>query len=146
MNGNPMDVLLVEDNPDHAELVMFALEDRGPATTVHHVSDGQAALDYLFRRGDYADPACSPRPHLILLDLRMPKLDGLEVLQEIKSAPDLRRLPVVVLTSSDAESDVAAAYGYHANGYVIKPMGFEAFCELVGDVASYWLVRNRLAA
>ena len=149
MDGNSLHVLLVEDDPDHADLVKFALaECRPKAKVVHHVSDGEAALDYLFRRGDFTDPGRSPRPHLILLDLRLPKVDGLAVLKEIKTSSDeeLRRTPVVVLTSSEADSDAAAAYDCKANSYLVKPVDFEKFHQLVEDLGYYWLVWNRPAA
>jgi CheY-like chemotaxis protein len=142
-------VLLVENDPDHADLVTFSLvESRPKAKVVHHVSDGDAALDYLFRRGDFANPDQSPRPHLILLDLRLPKVDGLAVLKEIKTSSDedLRRIPVVVLTSSDADRDTAAAYDFRANSYVVKPVDYEKLHQLVADLGYYWLVWNRPAA
>ena len=149
MDEEPLHVLLVEDDPDHADLVTFSLaESRPKAKVVHHVSDGDAALDYLFRRGEFANPDRSPRPHLILLDLRMPKVDGLEVLKEIKTSSDeeLRRIPVVVLTSSEADRDTATAYDGGANSYVIKPVDYEKFHQLVADLGHYWLVWNRPAA
>jgi len=149
MDEGPPHVLLIEDNPDHADLVTFSLaESRPKAKTVHHVSDGDAALDYLFRRGDFADPDRSPRPHLILLDLRLPKVEGLAVLKEIKTSSDeaLRRTPVVVLTSSAADRDAAAAYDCLANSYVVKPVDFEKFHQLVADLSCYWLIWNRPAA
>ena len=152
MNGlcqKPMHVLLVEDDPDHADLVTFSLLESPPkATVVHHVTAGDAALDYLYRRGDFADPDQSPRPHLILLDLRLPKVDGLAVLKEIKTSSDeeLRRIPVVVLTSSEANSDTAAAYDFRANSYVVKPVDCEKFHQLMTDLGHYWLVWNRPAA
>jgi CheY-like chemotaxis protein len=145
----PLHVLLVEDNPDHADLVTFSLMDSQPkAKVVHHVSDGDAALDYLFRRGDFANPDQSPRPHLILLDLRLPKVDGLAVLKEIKTSSnaDLRQIPVVVLTSSEADSDAAAAYDFRANSYVVKPVDYGRFHQLMADIGYYWLVWNRQAA
>ena len=149
MDGRTLHVLLVEDDPDHADLVTFSLaESRPKAKVVHHVSDGDAALDYLFRRGEFANPDRSPRPHLILLDLRLPKVDGLEVLKEIKTSSDeeLRRIPVVVLTSSEADRDTDAAYDCGANSYVIKPVDYEKFHRLVADLGHYWLVWNRRAA
>jgi CheY-like chemotaxis protein len=145
----PLHVLLVEDDPDHADLVMFSLGESQPkAKVVHHVSDGDAALDYLFRRGDFADPDQSPRPHLILLDLRLPKVDGLAVLREIKTSSDeeLRRIPLVVLTSSEADKDAATAYDFRANSLVVKPVDFSKFHQLVADLGYYWLVWNRPAA
>jgi CheY-like chemotaxis protein len=149
MDGEPLHVLLVEDDPDHADLVTYSLmESRPKAKVVHHVSDGDAALDYLFRRGGFAKPDQSPRPHLILLDLRLPKVDGLAVLKEIRTSAnaELRRIPVVILTSSEADMDTAAAYDFRANSYVVKPVDFEKFHQLVADLGYYWLVWNRPAA
>src|SRR5512133_213763 len=107
LSGEPLHILLVEDNEDHAELVIRGMRDQQVANTIHHVSDGEKALDYLFVRGAYADAVQNPRPNLVLLDLRLPRVDGLEVLRTIKTTPDLLRIPVVVLTSSEAESDIA---------------------------------------
>jgi len=142
MNGEPVLVLLIEDNVDHAELVMRTLADHRVANRIYHILDGQTALDYLFRRGVYVDPASSPRPHLVLLDLRLPRVDGLEVLKAIKEAEALRQVPVVVLTTSEAERDVARAYEYHANSYLVKPVGYEDFGELMNDLGFYWLSWN----
>ena len=145
----PLHVLLVEDDPDHADLVTFSLVESQPkGKVVHHVSDGDAAMDYLFRRGGFADPVQSPRPRLILLDLRLPKVDGLVLLKElcISQNESLRRVPVVVLTSSEADSDIAAACDFRANSYVVKPVDYEKFHHLVADIGRYWLVWNRQAA
>jgi CheY-like chemotaxis protein len=143
MNGEPLTILLVEDNPDHAELVKRNFADSLVANQVEHVEDGEAALAYLHGRGGYADRARFPQPHLILLDLRLPRIDGLEVLKEIKNHPALHRIPVVILTTSDAERDLARAYEYHANSYVMKPVGFEEFSQLLRDLGFYWLAWNR---
>ena len=142
MRGHPIVVLLVEDNLDHAELVMRALGDHRVLNTVCHVRDGQSALDYLFHRGPYADIERSPTPHVVLLDLRLPGVDGIEVLKAIKASEDLRRIPVVVLTSSEAERDVARAYNNHVNSYLVKPVGFEEFSKLMDDLGFYWLGWN----
>ncbi len=142
MNGGPVTVLLVEDNVAHAELVLRSFEDHRIANKIYHVSDGEVALDYLFRRGDYADPVKSPVPHLVLLDLRLPKIDGLEVLKEIKSSKELEKIPTVIFTTSSAEMDVAKAYEYHANSYLVKPVNFEKFNQLMEDVGFYWLAWN----
>ncbi len=142
MNGEPVLVLLIEDNVDHAELVMRTLADHRIANRIQHIMDGQTALDYLFRRGDYADPRSSPRPHLVLLDLRLPRVDGLDVLKAIKESEELRQVPVVVLTTSEAERDVARAYHYHANSYLVKPVGYDDFGELMDDLGFYWLSWN----
>ncbi|MCY2931671.1 MAG: response regulator [Planctomycetota bacterium] len=138
-------VLLVEDDLGHAELTTLALmEDEPKAKVVHHVSDGEAALDYLFRRGDYAHADQSPCPHLILMDLRLPKVDGLEVLKEIKASSDetLRRTPVVIMTSSEASRDTADAYDGGANSYIVKPVDYEKYSRLVADLGRYWLIWN----
>ena len=129
-------ILLVEDDPDHAELIMRSFRDHRMTNRIYHVSDGEAALDYLFRRGAYADQRKSPRPHVILLDLRLPKVDGLEVLKEVKSAEGLRRIPVVIITTSQAERDIAQAYNGHANSYLVKPVDLDHFTQLVDDLCS----------
>ena len=142
INGEPVTVLLVEDNPAHAELVIRSFEDHRIANRIHHVSDGEEALDYLLRRGAYADPAKSPTPHMGVLDLRLPRIDGLEVLKEIKSVKELEKIPTVIFTTSSAEVDVAKAYGYHANSYLVKPINFEKFNQLMDDIGFYWLAWN----
>jgi two-component system, response regulator len=142
LTGEPLHILLVEDNEAHAELVIRGMRDQQVANRIHHVPDGEQALDYLFMRGAYADPVTNPRPNLILLDLRLPRVDGLEVLKTIKTTPALLRIPVVVLTSSDAESDIARSYDYHANSYVVKPLDFRTFTKLMKDLGFYWLGWN----
>jgi CheY-like chemotaxis protein len=136
-------VLLVEDDPDHEELVRRAFLDCGARVSLQVTRHGEEALDYLFRRGPYAEAARSPRPRLILLDLRLPRRDGLEVLAEIKSSPDLRVIPAVVLTTSESEHDVARALAQHANSYLVKPVEFAKFEQLISDVESYWVGLNR---
>jgi CheY-like chemotaxis protein len=143
MIGRPMTILLVEDNPDHAELVKRNLEDFQVANHIYHVEDGEAALDYVYRRGTYSDHKKFPRPDVILLDLRLPRIDGLEVLKQIKRDLTLQAIPVVVLTTSDAEKDLAQAYEYHANSYVTKPVNFENFSRLLRDLGYYWLAWNK---
>ena len=142
LTGDPLHILLVEDNEAHAELVIRGLRDQQVANRIHHVVDGEKALDYLFHRGAYSDPVQNPRPNLVLLDLRLPRVDGLEVLRIIKTTPDLLRIPVVILTSSDAESDIAKSYDYHANSYVVKPLDFKTFTKLMKDLGFYWLGWN----
>ena len=142
MNGKPLLVLLVEDNLDHAELVIRNLSQHRVANRIIHLQDGQAALDYLFRRREYSDPLNSPRPHLILLDLRLPRVDGLEVLKTLKASEELRHIPVVVLTTSDADRDVTSAYQHHVNSYLVKPIGFEEFMQLMDHLGFYWLSWN----
>lgn len=143
VNGEPSTILLVEDDRAHAELVKRSFEDYRIANRIFYVTDGVQALDYLFRRGAYADPAKSPRPHLILLDLRLPKIDGLEVLQEIKTFKALKNIPVVVLTTSHSERDVSRAYDYHVNSYLVKPVDFAKFTQLMDELGFYWLGWNQ---
>jgi len=143
MTGEPLSILLVEDNPDHAELAIRNLDDAKIVNKVHHVQDGQEALDFLYNRGQYSDNTAYPRPHLVLLDLRLPKVDGLEVLKEIKSSDLLKTIPVVILTTSSAERDLAMAYEHHANSYVTKPVDFETFSNLLQDLGYYWLAWNK---
>ena len=145
LSHNParvVDVLLVEDDEDHAELVRRNLS-RDTRCRITHLSDGEAALDYLLRRAQYASPDSSPRPDLILLDLRLPRIDGMTVLGEIKSSPDLQRIPVVVLTSSDADPDVSQAYLRHANSYLVKPLDLVSFESLMKELGLYWFTWNQ---
>jgi len=143
MIGEPIVILLVEDDPAHAEIVRRNFETSRIANRLIHVSDGQDALDYLYRRHRHSDPAVSPRPNLILLDLRLPRVDGLEVLKTVKSDPELRGIPVVVLTTSAAESDMVRAYDCHANSYLVKPVDFPQFLALMETLGYYWLAWNR---
>ena len=142
MIGEPVLVMLVEDNADHAELVIRTLEEHRIANRVRHFLDGQSALDYLFQRGEYSVLASNIRPHVILLDLRLPRVDGIDVLKAIKEDDHLKSIPVVVLTTSEAEKDVAKAYYNHANSYLVKPVGFEEFKKLMDDLGFYWLSWN----
>src|SRR5262245_54224415 len=144
VHGAPLTILLVEDNIPHAELVKRSLEAHQIANKIYHVADGEAALNYLFRQGRYADPVASPRPHVVLLDWRLPKLSGLEVLREIRAASDsdLHTVPVVVLTTSSAEQDIINAYEQHANSYLVKPVDFAQFTQLMHDLGFYWLGWN----
>ncbi len=142
MDESMLNILLVEDNEDHAELIMRSLEDQQIKSHVFHVTDGEQALDYLFHRGEYSQVEKYPRPNLILLDLRLPKVDGLGVLKEIKQAEELRIIPTVVLTSSESENDIYRAYNYYANSFLVKPMDFQQFNELMLKLGRYWLKCN----
>jgi CheY-like chemotaxis protein len=137
--GGALRILLVEDDLDHAELVKRGLEQCRANIELVHVEDGEAALAYLHR---HDAPDAPERPHLILLDLRLPRIDGLEVLREIKSSPDLADIPCVVLTTSRAEGDMVKAYRLHANSYLVKPGSYEHFVELMAEVERYWLRQN----
>lgn len=142
MRGEPLTILLVEDNDAHAELVMRSFEGHRAANRLRRVADGEAALDYLNRRGDYSDPVVSPAPHLILLDLRLPKMDGLQLLEEIRRDNRIGAIPIVILTTSQAEQDVAKAYKLHANSYLVKPVNFDKFEQLMDDLGFYWMAWN----
>lgn len=141
MEGEPVLVMLIEDNPDHAELVIRTLEEHRIANKVLHFLDGQIALDYLLNRGEYAETD-NHLPHIILLDLRLPRVDGIDVLKIIKEKEKLRSIPVIVLTTSEAEKDVAGAYTNHVNSYLVKPVGFDEFKSLMDDLGFYWLGWN----
>jgi len=142
MDGEPVIVLLVEDNDDHAELVKRQLAEHRIANRLIRLSDGGAALDYFFRRGDFSDPATSPRPHVVLLDLRLPKVDGIEILKTCKETQSLCNIPIIILTTSEAERDVAQAYLNHANSYIVKPVDFEKFRQMMNDLGFYWMSWN----
>jgi CheY-like chemotaxis protein len=142
MKGQPIVILLAEDEPAHVEIVRRNLESSRLANRLIHVADGQAVLDYMYRREEFSDPERSPRPGIVLLDLRLPKVDGLEVLKIIKSDPDLSRIPVIILTTSAAETDVVKAYDSHANSYLVKPVDFSQFVKLMDTLGYYSLAWN----
>lgn len=137
-----VEILLVEDNPNDAELTLRALKKNHLANEIHWVTDGAEALDYLYAKGQYADRNINEMPKLVILDLKLPKVDGLEVLRIIKSDASLRKLPVVVLTSSKEESDVVTSYHYGANSFIVKPVDFSKFIEAVKELGMYWLLLN----
>lgn len=141
--GEPVIILLVEDDPAHAEIVRRCLSDFRVANRLMHVTDGQEALDYLLREGAYSRADTSPRPHLILLDLRLPKIDGLDVLARIKQDEALKAIPTVVLTTSAAETDMVRAYEGGAGSYLVKPVDFVKFTGLLETFGFYWLMWNR---
>jgi CheY-like chemotaxis protein len=134
-------ILLVEDNPHDLELTLIALEKSQLANEVVVVRDGAEALDYLFCRGDHAQRQ-KGNPAVVLLDLKLPKVDGLEVLREIREAPDLRPLPVVMLTSSREEQDLIRSYAMNVNAYVVKPVEFKEFVRAISDLGIFWAVLN----
>ena len=138
-----IEVLLVEDDEDHAELVRRNLMSQSVRYRITHVNNGESALDYLHRRAEYASPESSPRPDLVLLDLRLPRIDGITVLSDIKAAPHLQTIPVVVLTSSDADPDVTQAYLRHANSYLVKPLDLLSFEGLMKELGLYWFNWNQ---
>jgi two-component system, response regulator len=131
-------ILLADDDPDDRLLAQEALEENRLANDLHMVQDGEELLDYLYRRGKYADPASSPRPGLILLDLNMPRMDGREALRVLKGDPDLRQIPVVVLTTSRAEEDIYRTYNLGVNSFISKPVSFEGLVEVTRALGRYW--------
>ena len=143
MKGEPIVILLVEDDPAHTEIIKRTFEESRLANRLTTVEDGQAALDYLHRKGKYQDDVNFPMPNLVLLDLRLPKVDGLEVLKIIKSDTKLNSIPVVILTTSSAESDMVKAYEWHANSYLVKPVDFTQFNKLMNTFGYYWVVWNQ---
>jgi two-component system, response regulator len=138
----PCDILIVEDNPTDAELITRALRRANLANAITVVEDGVEALDYLLGVGTHADRPNHGTPRVVLLDLKLPKLSGLEVLRRIRADERLRRIPVVVVTSSREEPDVAEAYRLGVNSYVVKPVEFESFAEAMTQVGLYWLLVN----
>ncbi len=143
MDGRPLVILLAEDNQAHTKLVIRGFEQHHVGNQVFCVSDGEQALDFLNQRGEYSDPSEYPRPDLVLLDLRLPRVDGLEVLRKIKTTDALQTIPVVILTTSDAESDVSRAYELNANSYLVKPIDFERFSAMIRELGFYWLAWNK---
>jgi CheY-like chemotaxis protein len=140
-SGRPIEILLVEDNAPDVRLTKEALKEGKVRNNLAVVSDGVEALDYLYRRGSYADVT---RPDIILLDLNLPRKDGREVLAEIKADPSLRRIPIVVLTTSSAEEDVIKTYDLHVNCYITKPVDMEQFVSVVKAIDSFWFEVVRL--
>ena len=141
--GN-VEILLVEDNPADAEMTLRALRRNNLANKVHWVRDGEQALDFMFRTGAYADREPGTVPKLIMLDIKMPKVDGIEVLRRVKANEETRTVPVVVMTSSNEERDVAESYRLGVNSYIVKPVQFESFLETVAKIGLYWVITNRV--
>jgi CheY-like chemotaxis protein len=139
---NPTRILLVEDNPMDVELTLDSFRELGLMNQVRVASNGQEALDYLLGRREYSDRETYPLPGLVLLDLKLPGMDGFEILRQIKSTPILKRLPVVILTSSREEGDRILSYDNGANSYLTKPVSFERFLNVVRQIEEYWLSLN----
>lgn len=135
----PITILMADDDPDDQMLTKDAFEECRLSNDLRFVNDGEKLMDYLCRRGDFENPEESPRPGLILLDLNMPRKDGREALGEIKSDPDLRRIPIVVLTTSKAEEDILKSYDLGVNSFIVKPVSFEGLLEVVKALGKYWI-------
>jgi len=143
MTARQVEILLVEDNPDDVELTLHALRKEKLANNIHVARDGEEALDFLFCNGAHAGRTFERPPKLILLDLKLPKVDGMEVLKRLKADARTKAIPVVILTSSKEERDLASGYNLGANSYIQKPVDFERFREIVKTVGLYWLVINQ---
>lgn len=141
LRGRPMEILMVEDNPYDVRLAMEAFREAKVANRMHLAADGEEAIEFLRRNGRHRD---APRPDLILLDLNLPRMNGMEVLSEIKADPETRRIPVVVLTSSADEKDVMAAYGLHTNAYITKPADVDRFIMIAKAVEDFWFSTAKL--
>jgi len=143
MTKHIVEILLVEDNSSDAELALHALKKQNLANHIELVTDGVEALDLLFRRGAYANRTCDTYPKVVLLDLKLPKLSGIEVLREMKADARTRTIPVVILTSSREERDLQEAYSLGANSYIVKPVDFAQFNEAVRQIGLYWVLLNQ---
>ncbi|MDO9567480.1 MAG: response regulator [Candidatus Desulfaltia sp.] len=144
MKGKPVDILLVEDNEDHIELTLRALKNNNLINDIHVVRDGQEALDFVYHLGKYKDTEKYPRPGLILLDIHLPKINGFEVLETLKKDPDVKSIPIIMLTTSSRDEEIAKSYAGGANSYVTKPVDFGEFVKKIKDMKLYWTIVNSL--
>lgn len=138
-----VDILLVEDNPNDVELTLRALKKNYMLNTLIHLKDGEEALEYLFARGKYEGRDMADIPRIMLLDLKLPKIDGLEVLRAVKADPRTRMTPIIVLTTSKDDRDIAECYSLGVNSYIVKPVEFETFSRVVNELGYYWLLINQ---
>jgi two-component system, response regulator len=143
MQETVVDIILIEDNPYEAELTIRGLQKNHLANKVQHFDDGVEALDFIFSRGQYHDRNKTIQPKLILLDLKLPKVDGLDILRALKNDDATRTIPVVVLTSSKEERDIVDSYNLGVNSYIVKPVNFESFTKAVAELGLYWMVLNQ---
>jgi len=139
---NEVEILFIEDNHDEAELTIRSLKKHNLANKLMHIDDGADALDFIFAKGIYSERVNSPEPKLIILDLKLPKIDGLEILRQLKAEDKTKLIPVVVLTSSQEEKDVIESYRLGVNSYIVKPVNFESFGKAVADLGLYWVILN----
>lgn len=144
LDVNNVEILLVEDNPDDAGLVIRALKKHNLANNLIHLSDGAQALDFIFCKGEFAERQINDRPKVIFLDLKMPKVDGLKVLQAIREDKRTESIPVVIMTSSHEERDIVEGYRLGVNSYIVKPVDFDNFSKAVAELGFYWLLLNKV--
>lgn len=138
-----VEILFIEDNPHEAELTIRSLKKNNLANTLKHIDDGAEALDFIFATGVYADREHAPNPRLIILDLKLPKVDGLEILRQIKMNERTKTIPVAILTSSQEERDIIETYKLGVNSYIVKPVNFESFAKAVAELGLYWFILNQ---
>lgn len=143
MPKESIEILLVEDNPDDATLAIMALKESRIVNNIIHLKDGAEALDFIFHEGPYADLPVDSHPKVILLDIKMPKVNGIEVLRRVKGDEKTKEIPVVIFTSSDEDPDVEECYKLGVNSYVVKPLDFDQFKKVINDIGLYWVVLNR---
>lgn len=137
-----VNILLVEDNPDDVKITERALQKGKVLNRLYIARDGQEAIDFLFNKGEYADPQKAPRPGLILLDINLPKVNGIDVLKKVKADEKLRRIPIIMLTVSKRDEDIVRSYDLGVNSYIIKPVEFDKFVETIKNIELYWLLTN----
>jgi two-component system, response regulator len=142
MTDTVVEILFIEDNPHEAELAIRSLKQHNLVNNLKHIDDGEEAVDYIFQRGIYSGRQNSILPKLIILDLKLPKVDGLEILRQLKADDRTRKIPVVVLTSSQEEKDVVESYRLGVNSYIVKPVNFESFGKAVAELGLYWVILN----
>ncbi len=143
MEQRKVEILLVEDNPHEAELTIRSLKKQNLSNRLLHIDDGEEALDFIFSKGKYADNTVPFAPKLVLLDLKLPKVSGLEILRQMKADERTREIPVVILTSSKEESDIIEGYKLGVNSYIVKPVNFESFSNAVTELGLYWVLLNQ---
>ena len=143
MKQNQVEILLIEDNPDEAELAIRSLKKNNLANNLVHIDDGAEALDYIFCRGKYAGNDISFTPKVILLDLKLPRVGGLEILKQVKTDERTKSIPVVILTSSKEDSDLIEGYNLGVNSYIVKPVNFESFAKAISELGMYWVILNQ---
>ncbi|HEY4150849.1 MAG TPA: response regulator [Chitinophagaceae bacterium] len=143
MEHHQVEILLVEDNPHEAELAILSLKKNHLSNKLLHIDDGAEALDFIFSRGNYSENKSFPFPKLILLDLKLPKVDGLEILRQVKGDERTSNIPIVILTSSKEEKDIIESYKLGVNSYIVKPVSFDAFTKAIAELGFYWLLLNQ---